>query len=552
MKFEPFILKEQTLGALLDEKVSAHKDELAVFYVNEKIRQSWGEFAKEVDILAQGLMGLGVEKGDKVALWATNDPHWISLMFATAKIGAVLVPVNTSYRNEELKFLIEKSDTAVLIVGKGFRDHDFFETLYSIAPEVLSANPKDEIKSANLPALKRVVSLDSSSRKGAIKLTEVMDMASLVSSEDYEKRKAEIKPDDVVNMQFTSGTTGFPKGVMLSHINILNNGYWIGKNQRLSNKDKVCLPIPFFHCFGCVLGIMACINHAASMIVVENFDPSLVLNTVEKEQCTALYGVPTMFLSVLEHKRFPETNTSTLRTGIMAGSVCPEPLMRRVVEQMNMKEITICYGLTESSPVMTQTHADESFIRRVTTTGKAMPGVEVKVVNPDDMEEMRPNEPGEIVCRGYNIMKGYYKNPKATAEVVTEDGWLHTGDLGKMDEDGYLVITGRIKDMILRGGENIYPREIEEFLSGMDEVFDIQVVGVPSRTYGEEVVAFIVVREGTKLTPEKIRSFCRGQIAWQKVPRHIVFVDSFPLTASGKIQKFKLREEAATQFSHLA
>ena len=547
---EPFVLKEITLGTLLDTITERQPDTLAVVYANKGVRQTWAEFSRVVDATAKGLMQMGVAKGDKVALWATNEPHWLTLMFATAKIGAVLVPVNTSYRNEELQYLFEKSDSSVIITGKGFRDHDFMATLERLVPEI-QTSPKGAIQSAKLPMLRAVVSLRPTDRYGFYCLDEIMEMGKDISAEEYAARKADIVPADVVNMQYTSGTTGFPKGVMLTHINILNNGYWIGRHQNFSSQDRVCLPVPLFHCFGCVLGVMACVNHGAAMVLMETFDASNTLASVERERCTALYGVPTMYLSMLEHKNFPKTNTSSLRTGIMAGSVCPAPLMARVIEQMNMKEITICYGLTEGSPVMTQTHADEEFHRRVTTVGRAMPGIEVRVVNPNTLEEMPRNQTGEVVCRGYNVMQGYYRNPEATAEVITND-WLHSGDLGTMDDDGYVVITGRKKDMILRGGENIYPREVEEFLSAMPEVLDIQVVGTPSRVYGEEVVAFIIPRTGSSVTSQKIRSFCKGRIAWQKVPRYIEIVEAFPLTASGKIQKFVLREWASQKYAHLS
>jgi fatty-acyl-CoA synthase len=404
------------------------------------------------------------------------------------------------------------------------------------------------MKSAVLPHLKRIMFLGMEKHRGIYSLPELLSMSAMISDEEYAARKAMARPHDVVNMQYTSGTTGFPKGVMLTHVNILNNGYWIGRHQNFSSKDRICLPVPLFHCFGCVLGVMAFVNHGATMVILETFNPVQVLTAVEAERCTGLYGVPTMFLAILEHRVFPKFDLSSLRTGIMSGSVCPEPLMRRVIEQMHMKEITICYGLTEGSPVMTQTHADEEFHRRVATVGRAMPGIEVKVADPETMEEMPPGIPGEVICRGYNVMQGYYAMPDATAAAVTPDGWLHSGDLGVMDEEGYLVITGRIKDMIIRGGENIYPRETEEFLSGMEGIMDVQVVGVPSRKYGEEVGAFIIPKPGAGIGPEDVRDFCRGRIAWHKVPRYIAFVENFPMTASGKIQKFKLREAAAELF----
>ncbi len=488
-----------------------------------------------------------MQRGEKVAIWATNVPHWVTLMFAAARIGAVLLTVNTSYREKELEYMLRHSGCENFFITDGYRDHDYIQTLNAVLPE-LRLHARGQMKSAALPQLKRIMFLGMEKHRGMYSLSELLSMAAMVSDEEYAARKAEVQPHDVVNMQYTSGTTGFPKGVMLTHVNIVNNGYWIGRHQNLSPKDRICLPVPLFHCFGCVLGVMAFVNHGATMVILETFNPVQVLTAIETERCTGLYGVPTMFLSVLEHRVFPKFDLSSLRTGIMAGSVCPEPLMRRVVEQLHMKEITICYGLTEGSPVMTQTHADEDFHRRVSTVGRAMPGIEVRVADPETMETMPTGQSGEVVCRGYNGMKGYYNMPEATAATITPDGWLRSGDLGVMDEDGYLVITGRIKDMIIRGGENIYPREIEEFLSGMDGVMDVQVVGVPSRRYGEEVGAFIIPKTGAGIGPEDVRDFCRGHIAWHKVPRYIAIVEHFPLTASGKIQKYKLREAAAELF----
>ena len=549
---EPFVLQEKTLGELIDENAARYPEGDAVIYVNQQLRQTWASLKRDVEILARGLIALGVQNGDRVAIWATNDPHWITLMFACSKIGAVLLPINTSYRKEELRFIFEQSDTNMAFIGRGYRDHDFINTLYSVVPE-LATQDKEAVSCAALPEMRKFVFFGDTVHPGMYTLTEVMgELAASVSEEALAARVAEVRPHDVTNMQFTSGTTGFPKGVMLSHVNILNNGFWIGRHQNFSHLDRVCLPVPFFHCFGCVLGIMACMNHASAIVVVEYFEPRTVLVTIEEERCTAVYGVPTMYLAMLEHKIFPTTDVSTLRTGIMAGSVCPEPLMRRAINEMNMREITICYGLTESSPVMTQTHADEEFSRRVSTVGRAMPGVEVRIVDPATMEEVPRGAVGEVVCRGYNIMKGYYKMPKETAEAVSPEGWLRSGDLGKMDDEGYVIITGRNKDMIVRGGENIYPREIEEFFSAMPKVFDIQVVAVPSYTYGEEVAAFIIPRNNETITYKDLRAFAKGRIAWQKVPRHIQCVAEFPLTASGKIQKYLLREQAARVFSRVA
>jgi fatty-acyl-CoA synthase len=405
------------------------------------------------------------------------------------------------------------------------------------------------MKSVTLPHLRRVFFLGLEKQRGMYSIPEVMAMSVMMTEEEYKARQESLDPWDVVNMQYTSGTTGFPKGVMLTHVGVGLNGYWIGAHQRFSHKDRVCLPVPLFHCFGCVLGVSASVNHGAAMVILEGFNPVQVMEAVDTEKCTALYGVPTMFLAVLEHKLFPRFDFSTLRTGIMAGSVCPEPLMRRVMNEMFLKEITIVYGLTESSPGMTQSDVTDSLEVRCGTVGRAMPGVEVRVADPKTCEELPRGAVGEVLCRGYNVMKGYYNMPEATQEAVNAEGWLHSGDQGVMDERGYLRITGRIKDMIIRGGENIYPREIEEYLMGMEGVRDVQVVGVPSRRYGEEVVAFIIPREGCEsISAEDVRDFCRGKIAWHKVPRYVTTLQEFPMTGSAKIQKYKLREMAAELF----
>ena len=547
MYVEPFVLREKTLGDILDQTIAKCPDNDAVVYVDRDYRLTWKEFGAEVDTLARGLMALGVKRGEKLAVWASNVPFWVSLMFASARIGAILVTVNTSYRETELEYLLKHSETENLVVIDGFRDHDYLQTAYKVVPE-LRTQPRGELRSPKLPDLRRVIFLGVEKHRGMYSIPEIKSLSVMISDEEYAERKASVQPDDVVNMQYTSGTTGFPKGVMLTHLNIGNNGYWIGYHQGFTPADRICIPVPLFHCFGCVLAVMAAVNHGAAMIILEGFNPVLVMTSVETERCTALYGVPTMFIAVLEHKIFGRIDFSSLRTGIMAGSVCPAPLMKRVVEQMNMREITIVFGLTETSPGMTQTHKDEEFERRISTVGRAMPGIEVRVVDPDTYEEMPRGQAGEVVCRGYNVMKGYYNMPEETARAIDADGWLHSGDLGTMDEEGYLVITGRIKDMIIRGGENIYPREVEEFLSGMEGVSDVQVVGVPSRKYGEEVGAFIIPRAGMDVRPEDVRDFCRGRIAWHKVPRYVKMVNEFPLTASGKIQKYLLRQMAAESF----
>ena len=537
-------LREITLGDLLHETAGKYPDNEAVVYPGRDFRLTWKEFDELTDIVGKGLMALGVKKGEKVAIWANNVPYWVTLQFATAKIGAILLTVNTHYRSHEFKYLLEHSETENLFLIGEYRDHDYLSTAYDLVPE-LRVQERGHLKTNRFPKLRRVFYLGHEKHRGMYSIPELQAMAAVVSDEQYAARKAELDPHDVVNMQYTSGTTGFPKGVQLTHYNIANNGYWIGKNQNFVAGDRLCLTVPLFHCFGCVLGVMACVNHGVTMVIKEDFVPLEVMNTVETEKCTALYGVPTMYIAILDHPMFEKFDFSSLRTGIMAGSPCPITAMKKVMDVMYMKDITICYGLTEASPVMSQTTPGDTIEHMTETVGPAMPEIEVRIVNPDTGEEAPVGEIGEVCCRGYNVMKGYYNNPKATEEAIDKDGWLHSGDLGVMDEDGYLTITGRLKDMIIRGGENVYPREIEEFLYTMDGVLDVQVAGVPSEKFGEQVGAFIILKEGADLAPEDVIDFCRGQIARYKTPKYVAFVKEYPMTASGKIQKYKLRDMAA-------
>ncbi|KAF5081438.1 AMP-binding protein [Desulfovibrio desulfuricans] len=539
-----FELREWTLGQVLDHTVARFPDNEALVYPDRNYRQTWSEFGALVDDFAKGLMALGVQKGEKVAVWATNVPYWVALQFATAKIGAILITVNTNYREHELRYLLTHSECENIFLIDSVRDHDYLDTLYRIAPE-LRLQSRDRFVCKSLPHLKRVCFLGAEKHRGMYSVPEILALSIMVDEAEYAARQALLQPWDVINMQYTSGTTGFPRGVMLTHVGVGLNGYWIGRHQNFGPEDRVCLPVPLFHCFGCVLGVSAAVNHGATMVILESFNALKVLAALDSERCTAVYGVPTMFLAELEHPLFKRFDLSHMRTGIMAGSVCPEPLMRRVVDDMNMTEITICYGLTEASPVMTQSDIHDPLSLRCETVGCAMPGIEVRVGDPDTCEELPRGEVGEILCRGYNVMKGYYNMPDDTAKAISPEGWLHSGDLGVMDENGYLRVTGRIKDMIIRGGENIYPREVEEFLMGMPGILDVQVVAVPSRKYGEEVAAFIIPRPGVEILPEDVRDFCRGKVSWYKIPKYIKTITGFPLTASGKIQKFKLREMAA-------
>ncbi|WP_147819151.1 AMP-binding protein [Salidesulfovibrio onnuriiensis] len=540
-------LREVTLGQLLDETVAQWPDSDAVIYVDRDFRLTWSEFGALVDDMAKGLMALGVKKGEKVAVWANNVPYWVALQFATAKIGAVLLTVNTHYRTHELEFLLKNSEAENFVTIGEFRDHDYLNTTYELIPE-LREQQRGYLKSKKFPHLKRVFYLGAEKHRGMYSVPEVIGMSAMVDEADYQARQDSLDPHDVVNMQYTSGTTGFPKGVQLTHSNIGNNGYWIGQNMNYTHKDRLCLAVPLFHCFGCVLAVLACVNHGVAMIILEDYDPLQVMISVEQEKCTSLYGVPTMFIATLQHKAFDKFDFSSLRTGIMAGSPCPVEVMKQVMDRMHMHEITICYGLTETSPVMTQTRIGDTMEHMTETVGQAMPEIEVKVVNPETGKDCACGEQGEVCCRGYNVMVGYYNNPKATEEALDKDGWLHSGDLGVMDEDGYLSITGRLKDMIIRGGENIYPREIEEFLYTMPGIQDVQVAGVPSVKFGEEVGAFVILKEGADLAPEDVQDYCRGKISRYKIPKYVAMVDQYPMTASGKIQKYKLRELGAELF----
>ena len=538
-------LIEMTLGDLLDKVATIYPDNDCVVCNDKPFRKTYKEFKEECDIVARGLMALGVEKGSHVAIWATNYPEWIVLMYATAKIGATLVTVNTNYKVFEAEYLLRQSDTDTLVMMEGLKDTNYSEIINELCPELKNSEP-GKMDCSNLPYLKRVIYLDKKENtpKGMLHWSELHELAKNVTEEERIARQKTVHHHDVVNMQYTSGTTGFPKGVMLTHYNILNNGKCIGDNQVLTYRDRVCLPVPFFHCFGCVLGIMACITHGATIVPVERYNPVRVMHTIQAEKCTATYGVPTMYIAMLEHPDFNKYDFSTLRTGIMSGSPCPIKIMEQVVNLMHMSEITIPYGLTEVSPVCTMTNTQDSIEKRVSTVGRKMPFIEVKVIDPDTGEDSPVNTPGEVVIRGYSVMKGYYKMAEATAQTIDKDGWLHSGDLAVIDQDGYFNITGRIKDMIIRGGENIYPKELEEFLYTNPKVKDVQVIGVPDKNYGEEVCACIVLKEGETATEEEMKEYIRENLSRHKMPRYIWFMEGFPMTASGKIQKYKMREMA--------
>lgn len=532
---------ELTLSQLLREKTAENPNQEFMVYSDRGLRFTYQEFDKRVDDMAAGLYAIGVRKGDNIGIWATNVPDWLTYMFACARLGAVAVTVNTSYKLHELEYLVKQADLTTLCLTDGVKDSNYVQMIKELVPE-LDEYERGCLKSAKFPCLKNVVFMGPEKFRGLYSTPELLLLGQHVDFEIIKKIESEVTPYDVVNMQYTSGTTGFPKGVMLTSHNIINNGYSIGESMRYTSKERVCLPVPLFHCFGIVLGVMAILSHGATHVLLESFDPLVALASIHKEKCTAIYGVPTMYIAELNHPMFNMFDMSSLRTGIMAGAGCPVELMKTVMDKMNMKEITSVYGLTETSPGMTQSRWNQSADVRATTVGYELPDIEVKVLNPETNEECAIGEQGEMCCRGYNIMKGYYKMPEATAEIIDENGFLHSGDLGVKDPDGNYRITGRIKDMIIRGGENIYPREIEEFLIDIPQIKDIQVAAVKSNRYGEITGAFIILHEGQTLTEEDVIEYCRGKLSKYKWPQFFMFLDEFPMTGSGKIQKFKLTE----------
>ena len=534
-----------TVGRQLELVAQRFPDREAVVYTDRPYRRTWKEFNDECDRIAKGFLAHGVKKGDKIAIWATNIPQWLLTLFAACKIGAVLVTVNTAYKVFELEYLLKQSDTKILVMMDEYKGTSYVDIVRQLCRGL---GKKWEHLNPMLPFLDEIVYAGAGDCPDGMTPWDQLEKDGQVIPDEALREIGEaLDCHDVINMQYTSGTTGFPKGVMLSHYNILNNGKGIGDCMKFTENDKLCVVVPFFHCFGLVLATMASLTHATSMVPVDLYSPVKVMDAISREKCTAFHGVPTMYIAMLEHPDFEKYDFSSLRTGIMAGSPCPVKVMEAVVERMNMREITITYGQTEASPATTMTTTDDSLELRVATVGRSMPHVETKIVDPETGRTLGPGEVGEFCSRGYNTMKGYYKMEEATRQVIDKDGWLHSGDLATVDENGYYKITGRIKDMIIRGGENIYPKEIEEFLYTIPDIQDVQVIGVPSQKYGEEVMACIVRKEGSGITEEEVKELVRSHMARHKAPKYVAFLDAFPMTASGKIQKFRLREWAVEQ-----
>lgn len=535
---------ELTIGDYFRNQVAIDPDHEFIVYPDRQLRWTYRDFDERTDNLAKGLLAIGMKPGDHLGVWARNIPDWLTFMFATAKIGVVLVTMNPAYKSHELDYVLKQSDMSTLCIIDAWRDVDYIKIIRELIPEA-NTTERGYLKAIEYPYLKNLIYMGPEKHRGFFSVPELILLGQHIGDDKLEEARASFTNNDVVNMQYTSGTTGFPKGVMLTHRNIINNGFLIGERQRMTEIDRVCLPVPFFHCFGCVLGVMAVLTHRATMVIVEEFDALQVLQAIHKERCTAVYGVPTMYIAELNHSMFDEFDLTSLRTGIIAGAAVPPEVTREAMERMNMSQITNCYGLTETSPVFIQTAWDDTDEHKQFTIGRPHEPVEVRVIDPNDGHICGPGEIGELCCKGYNVMKGYYKMPEATTGAIDADGFLHSGDLGAFDEEGYYTVTGRIKDMIIRGGENIYPLEIENFLLGVPGVLDAQVVGSPDEKYGEIVVAFIKQREGFTLTEEGIREHTVKQMARYKVPKYIFFVDEYPETTSKKVQKFKLREMAA-------
>jgi fatty-acyl-CoA synthase len=532
----------QTIGRYFDEACARYGSREALVVRHQNVRLSYAALRQRVDALACSLIRLGLKPGDRIGIWSQNNVEWALTQFATAKAGLVMVNINPAYRRAELEYALNKVGCRALILSPAFKSSDYLLMLNELAPEIAQSEV-GTLRSARLPTLELVIRLGAEKSRGMLNFDDLLHAPAGDELDALEVLGDRLQFDDAINIQFTSGTTGQPKGATLSHHNILNNGFFVGEAIRLAEGDRLCIPVPLYHCFGMVMGNLGCLTHGATMIYpTEAFEPLATLEALSEEGCNAVYGVPTMFIAMLDHPRFADFDLSKLRTGIMAGSPCPAEVMKRVVDKMNMREVTIAYGMTETSPVSFQSSTDDALEVRVSTVGRIQPHCEVKVVDTDGRIVAR-GEPGELCTRGYSVMLGYWGDEAKTRESIDAAGWMHTGDLATIDEQGYCRIVGRIKDMVIRGGENIYPREIEEFLYRHPKIVDVQVVGVPDEKYGEELCAWIIVREGEQLTVEDIKAFCQGQIAHYKIPRHVRFVESFPMTVTGKIQKFMMREQ---------
>ena len=531
----------QTIGQAFDATRAAHPEVPALISRHQKIRWTYAEMGERADALAAGLLALGLEPGDRIGVWAPNCAEWALTQFATAKAGLILVNINPAYRLSEAEYALNKVGCKALVTAISHKTSEYLHMIRELAPELSSSRPGD-LQAARLPALRWVITLGEQEHAGCLAFHQACDAGTPADAARLAEIGRALQFDQPINIQFTSGTTGFPKGATLSHHNILNNGYFVGEAIGLQVGERLCIPVPLYHCFGMVMGNLGCVTHAATMVYpAEGFDPLATLEAVEAEACAALYGVPTMFIAMLGHERFGQFDLSSLRTGIMAGSPCPIEVMKQVIDRMHMPQVTIAYGMTETSPVSFQSGADDSLEVRVATVGRIHPHVEVKIVDAEGRIVPR-GETGELCTRGYSVMLGYWDDPDRTAEAIDAAGWMHTGDLATLDAEGCGNIVGRIKDMVIRGGENVYPREIEEFLYRHPAIADVQVIGVPDARYGEELCAWIVLRPGETLTPEAVSDFCRGQIAHYKIPRHIRFVEGFPTTVTGKVQKFAMRE----------
>ncbi len=535
-------LMGMTIGDMLNSIVDKYPENEAVVSVEQDIRWTYAEFNARVEMLGRSLMAIGVQKGDRVAIWAMNYAEWILVQFATAKIGALMVNINPAYRTFELDYALKQAEVHTLILQGRFKSSDYVGMFYEACPEAIESRP-GKLSSEKYPFLQNVVFMGDIPYNGMFTWDEIMEKGENISPDELHEREESLSFDDPINIQYTSGTTGYPKGVVLTHHNVLNNGYSIGEGMSFTSKDRLCIPVPFYHCFGMVLSNLVCMTHGATMVLPSAaFDAEMVLKTVQNEKCTALHGVPTMFIAELKHPNFTKYKYDTLRTGIMAGSPCPTEYMRAVSEKMNMTDVVIVYGQTETSPGVTMTTTHDPIERRVSTVGKAFPHVEIKIIDPQTQKIVPHGLPGEICARGYVVMKCYYNNPSGTRSTIDADHWNHTGDLGIMDEEGYVRIVGRIKEMVIRGGENIYPREIEEFFHTNPKIEDVYIIGVPDEKYGEELMAWIKPHDGFEMTEEEVRAYCDGRIARYKTPRYVKFVDDFPATVTGKIRKGEMRE----------